>query len=44
MNLLREKIEREIDDVVDDLIKQTAPELVALIKEREVDEDVDEFY
>lgn len=44
MNLLREKIEREIDDVVDDLIKQAAPELVALIKEREVDEDVDEFY
>lgn len=42
--LLLEEQERHLDDVVDEIIQQSAPEIVRAIKEREVDEDVDEFY
>ena len=42
--LILENEERHIDDVVDDMIRQAAPEIVKAIKEQEVDEDVDEFY
>ena len=42
--LILENEERHLDDVVDDMIRQAAPEIVRAIKEQEVDEDVDEFY
>ena len=42
--LISENEERQIDDVVDDMIRQAAPEIVRAIKEQEVDEDVNEFY
>ena len=42
--LILENEERHLDDVVDDIIRQAAPEIVMAIREQEVDEDVDEFY
>lgn len=42
--LILENEERHLDDVVDDMIREAAPEIVRAIKEQEVDEDVDEFY
>ena len=42
--LILENEERRIDDVVDDIIREAAPEIVRAIKEQEVDEDVNEFY
>ena len=42
--LILENEERHIDDVVDDIIREAAPEIVKAIKEQEVDEDVNEFY
>ena len=42
--LLMENEERHLDDVVDEMIRGAAPDIVAAIREREVDEDVDEFY
>ena len=42
--LILENEERHLDDVVDDIIRQAAPEIVRAIKEQEVDEDVNEFY
>ena len=42
--ILEEEGERQIDDVVDDMIRQAAPKVVKAIKEQEVDEDVNEFY
>jgi len=42
--VLREEDAKHLDDVVDDIIQNAAPEIVRAIKEREVDEDVDEFY
>lgn len=43
-SLILENEERRIDDVVDDIIREAAPEIVKAIKEQEVDEDVNEFY
>ena len=34
---------RDVDDILDDVIMDSAPELVQMIREREVDEDIDEF-
>ena len=42
--LIVESEERRIDDVVDDIIKKAAPEIVQAIREQEIDEDVNEFY
>ena len=42
--LILENEERHLDDVVDDIIREAAPEIVRAIKEQEVDEDVNEFY
>lgn len=42
--LILENEERHLDDVVDDMIREAAPEIVRAIKEQEVDEDVNEFY
>ena len=42
--LILENEERHLDDVVDDIIRHAAPEVVKAIKEQEVDEDVNEFY
>ena len=42
--LILENEERHLDDVVDDMIRGAAPEIVRAIKEQEVDEDVNEFY
>jgi len=45
---LREQAEasvatRDVDDILDDVIRDAAPEIVRAIREREVDEDIDEF-
>lgn len=42
--LLSEEVERSLDDAADDIIRQAAPEIVKAIREREVDEDVEDFY
>ena len=42
--LLTENEDRRLDDAVDELIQQAAPNIVAAIREQEVDEDVNEFY
>jgi len=34
---------RDVDDILDDAIRDAAPEIVRDIREREVDEDIDEF-
>ena len=34
---------QDVDDLIDASIKESAPEMVAAIREREVDEDIDEF-
>lgn len=39
-----DQIEQEIDLTADEIIRKAAPELIAQIRDREVDEDVDEFY
>jgi len=46
--LIREEAEtnmmlRDVDDILDETIMSAAPEIVMAIREREVDEDIDEF-
>ena len=46
--LIREEAEtnmmlRDVDDILDETIMSAAPKIVLAIREREVDEDIDEF-